>query len=70
VTYHDSYVPSLPELGLESVPLETAVSEADAVVLVTAHPDVDHAEIATRSALFIDLRGTTRGLRAENLVRL
>ena len=70
VSYHDEYVPHVAELGLESVPLDTAVSEADAIVLVTAHPDVDYAGIAARSALFIDLRGVTRGISVENLVRL
>jgi UDP-N-acetyl-D-glucosamine dehydrogenase len=70
VSYHDDHVPSLPTFGLESVPLDDAVAEADAVVLVTAHPEVDHAAVATRSALFVDLRGVTRGLRVENLVRL
>ncbi len=70
VNYHDSYVPSLPHLGLESVPLEPFVDEADAVVLVTAHPDLDYAALAERSSLFIDLRGVTRGVRMDNLVRL
>ena len=70
VSYHDEFVPSLPMLGLESVPLDDAVAAADAVVLVTAHPGIDHASIAARSALFVDLRGVTRGLRVENLVRL
>ena len=71
VSYHDEYVPSLPMLGLESVPLDDdAVAAADAVVLVTAHPRIDHTSIAARSALFVDLRGVTRGMRVENLVRL
>jgi UDP-N-acetyl-D-glucosamine dehydrogenase len=70
VNYHDSYVPALTELGLESVPLENAAEEADAVVLVTAHPGIDYAAVAERSALFIDLRGVTRGVRLQNLVRL
>ena len=71
VSYHDAYVPSLPMLGLESVPLDDdAVAAADAVVLVTAHPRIDHPSIAARSALFVDLRGVTRGMRVENLVRL
>jgi UDP-N-acetyl-D-glucosamine dehydrogenase len=70
VNYHDRYVPALPELGLESVPLEAAVDEADAVVLVTAHPGVDYASLAERSTLFIDLRGVTRGVGLANLVFL
>ena len=47
-----------------------AVADADAVVLVTAHPGIDHGAIAKAAALFIDLRGVTRGLSIENLVRL
>ena len=70
VSYHDDYVPSLSAFGLESVPLDEAVADADAVVLVTAHPGVDYAAVALRSALFIDLRGVTRGVEVENLVRL
>jgi UDP-N-acetyl-D-glucosamine dehydrogenase len=70
VSYHDDYVPALTSLGLESVPLDEAVAEADVVVLVTAHPDVDYAAVAARSALFVDLRGVTRGVQVENLVRL
>ena len=68
--YHDPYVPSLPDLGLSSVPLTVATADADAIVLVTAHPGIDHGAIAQESALFIDLRGITRGVSAENLVRL
>jgi UDP-N-acetyl-D-glucosamine dehydrogenase len=70
LVYHDSFVPELPALGLTNQALEDAVSGADAVVLVTAHPGVDHAAIAQDAALFIDLRGVTRGVRVENLVRL
>ena len=70
VEYHDDYVPTLPELGLQSVPVENVLAEADAVVLVTAHPGLDYFAIAEQAALFIDLRGVTRGKRAQNLVRL
>jgi UDP-N-acetyl-D-glucosamine dehydrogenase len=70
ISYHDDYVPTLPELGLQTVPLDTAVAEADAVVLVTAHPDIDYTSVATRSTLFVDLRGVTRGTRVENLMQL
>jgi UDP-N-acetyl-D-glucosamine dehydrogenase len=70
VSYHDPYVPALPDLGLSNIPLEPAVTEADVVVLVTAHPGIDHTELAKRSKLFVDLRGITRGTKAENLIRL
>jgi UDP-N-acetyl-D-glucosamine dehydrogenase len=70
LTYHDSYVPKLQDLALESVELDAAVSGADAVVLVTAHPGIDYASVVRDAALFVDLRGVTRGLQVENLVRL
>src|SRR5581483_10829900 len=70
LTYHDPHVPSLPDLHLQSPPLADAVPTADAIVLVTAHPGIDHAEIAQQAPLFIDLRGITRGQHAQNLVRL
>jgi UDP-N-acetyl-D-glucosamine dehydrogenase len=70
LSYHDEYVPKLPELGLESVPLEGGVTDLDAVVLVTAHPGIDYSAIASQAPLFVDLRGVTRGLQVENLVRL
>jgi UDP-N-acetyl-D-glucosamine dehydrogenase len=70
IVYHDRFVPSLDRFGLHSVEAAEALDGADAVVLVTAHPGVDHLAIARESALFVDLRGITRGLEAENLVRL
>jgi UDP-N-acetyl-D-glucosamine dehydrogenase len=70
LVYHDPYVPELPEFGLSSTPLEQAVDGADVVVLVTAHPNVDHAAVARDAALFVDLRGVTRGTTAANVVRL
>jgi UDP-N-acetyl-D-glucosamine dehydrogenase len=70
IAYHDEYVPSLPDLGLENVPLEPAVGGADVVVLVTAHPGIDYQALAARSSLFVDLRGVTRGINIEHLVRL
>jgi UDP-N-acetyl-D-glucosamine dehydrogenase len=70
LAYHDEYVPALPELGLQSQSLDDAVAGADVVVLVTVHPGIDHVAVAREAALFIDLRGATRGLRVENLLRL
>ena len=67
VNYHDDYVPTLPTLELQSVPLDQALPNADIVVLVTAHPNIDYTSLATQSTLFVDLRGITRGLHVENL---
>jgi UDP-N-acetyl-D-glucosamine dehydrogenase len=69
LSYHDPFVPDLPELGLRSAGLDGSAS-ADAVVLVTAHPGVDHAALAAASQLFIDLRGTTWHTRASGVLQL
>jgi UDP-N-acetyl-D-glucosamine dehydrogenase len=69
LTYHDSFVPSLPEFGLESTPLEQQLA-ADATVLVTTHPGVDYGAAAEASQLFVDLRGATRRLADTSVVRL
>ena len=69
LSYHDDYVPALPELGLESAPLQEVMG-ADAIVLVTAHPGLDYGAIVTRARLFVDLRGRTRRLHADTLVQL
>jgi UDP-N-acetyl-D-glucosamine dehydrogenase len=68
--YHDPYVPSLPEHGVHSAPLEQAVDGADAVVLVTAHPGIDYEAIAQNAPVFVDLRGVTRHIDLPNLVKL
>ncbi|MGI8414476.1 MAG: nucleotide sugar dehydrogenase [Solirubrobacteraceae bacterium] len=70
LSYHDPYVASLLGLDLESVPLDRATAGADAVVLVTAHPGIDHVTIAREASLFVDLRGVTRGLEIDGVVRL
>jgi len=68
--YHDPFVARLEPLGLASEPLDLAVAGADAVVLVTAHPTIDHLAVAEAATLFVDLRGITRGRHGANLVRL
>jgi UDP-N-acetyl-D-glucosamine dehydrogenase len=70
LSYHDPYVPSLPDFGLENAPLLDAIAGTDAVVLVTAHPGVDHAAVVAQADLLVDLRGATRGQTAGNIVRL
>jgi UDP-N-acetyl-D-glucosamine dehydrogenase len=69
LAYHDEFVPALPAHGLMNSPLEE-VLDADAVVLVTAHPGIDYAAILASTVLFVDLRGITRRVRAANLVGL
>jgi len=69
LSYHDPFVPALPELGLQSSALDHTAG-ADAVVLVTAHPQVDHGAVVETSSLFVDLRGATRRMSSQAVVRL
>jgi UDP-N-acetyl-D-glucosamine dehydrogenase len=70
VSYHDPHVPKLADLELSSVDLDEALPAADVVAVVTAHPELDYAEVVSRAALVVDFRGVTRDIEAENLVRL
>ncbi len=70
VSYHDPHAPELPRHGLSSVPLEQGLAEADLVAILTAHPEVDYADVVAKAPLVIDFRGITRGIEAENLVLL
>jgi UDP-N-acetyl-D-glucosamine dehydrogenase len=59
VAYHDPWVPQLDEDGvtLSSVPLEPAAY--DAVVIVTAHTQIDYAKLVDDAPLVVDLRNAT-----------
>jgi UDP-N-acetyl-D-glucosamine dehydrogenase len=70
LAYHDPHVPQLPEHGLESVDLDDGVASADAVCIVTAHPEIDYERVVREARLVLDFRGVTRGITAPNLVRL
>jgi UDP-N-acetyl-D-glucosamine dehydrogenase len=50
--------------------LEDVLDGADLVVIVTAHPGIDHAQIAGRVPALLDLRGVTRGVTSGNVIRL
>ncbi len=66
VTYHDEFVPELPDFGLRSEWPE----ETDCAAIVTAHPGLDVERLVRDSPLVVDFRGVTRGIEAPNLVRL
>ena len=70
VSYHDPFVPELPGHGLASVDLDTALAETDLAAIVTAHPGLDYAAIVATAPRTIDFRNVTRGIEAENLIRL
>ena len=70
VCYHDPHVPSLSDFELSSMPLQEALQSADLALVVTAHPGVDHDQLARRARLVLDLRGVTRAAAAEGVVTL
>ena len=70
VSYHDPHVPAVAELGLESVSLEEGLAECDLAVIVTAHEEVDPKVVVDRAQRVLDLRGATRDIEADHVVRL
>jgi len=70
LVYHDPHVPALSEAGLRSTPLDEALEQADLVVIVTAHKEVDYRRVVEDSSLVLDFRGVTREIESANLVRL
>src|SRR3954452_3291204 len=67
VAYHDPHVPELPQFGLRSA---EPTSPCDLAVIVTAHPQVDHARIAAEAPRTLDLCGVTRRLGIPTADRL
>ena len=70
VSYNDPHVPALAEFDLQSRPVDELVADSDVVLIVTAHPSLDHEEITRRARLVVDLRGVTRSSQGANVVRL
>ena len=57
VEYHDPFVPTLPKLGLASIPLTPdSAREFDVVVVVTAHDGIDWEMVGESANLIVDLR--------------
>jgi UDP-N-acetyl-D-glucosamine dehydrogenase len=71
VSYFDPHVPELTERGMSCVPdAGAAAAGADLVIVVTAHPGVDHPALLDAAALVLDLRGITRGESDGRVQRL
>src|SRR5215211_268375 len=60
VVYHDPHVSEVASLGLSSEPLDDVLAGADVAVIVTAHPGIDHQQVADSVPSLVDLRGVTR----------
>jgi UDP-N-acetyl-D-glucosamine dehydrogenase len=70
VSYHDPFVPELPELDLASVDLAAALAATDLAAIVTAHPGIDYPAVVATAPRTIDFRGITRGIESDRLERL
>lgn len=70
ISYHDPHIAEVAELDLASVPLEEALGRCDVACVVTAHGEVDYERVVAEAPLVVDFRGVTRGITAENLIRL
>ena len=68
VSYHDPFVPRLPDLGLDSVPLDPKAY--DAVVIVTEHSSIDYEQLVEDANLIVDLRNATRQPRDKKVWKL
>jgi UDP-N-acetyl-D-glucosamine dehydrogenase len=73
VAYHDPYVGEVEIAGelLASVTLDApTLAAADAVVILTAHPQIDVAAVVQAAALVFDARGVTVGIDEPHVERL
>src|SRR5687767_12210868 len=64
VSYHDPFVPELPEAELRSTELDPAAY--DCVVVVTGHSQIDYDDLVDRSHVVVDLRNATGRKGAES----
>jgi UDP-N-acetyl-D-glucosamine dehydrogenase len=70
LSYHDPFVPELPEASLTSVELDAEAY--DCVVVVTGHSQIDYDELVDRSHVVVDLRNATgrKGTESEKVWKL
>jgi len=69
VVYNDPYVPQVE--GLKSIPVtESALRNADCVVITTAHRNYDYEQIVAKARLIIDSRNATKGIKNKKIVKL
>jgi UDP-N-acetyl-D-glucosamine dehydrogenase len=64
VSYHDPFVPELPDHGLRSVELDA--DGVDCIVIVTAHSGIDYDGLVDRAGLVVDLRNATGSNGTQN----
>lgn len=69
IVYHDPFVASLAHEGIDLAGVdltETAVSEADCVVIITNHAAFDYNFVAQHAQVIVDTRNAMDGIGSEN----
>ena len=72
VMYHDPYVPEVEfeHTHLKSVPLEQGLTEADCVVIVTNHSNIDYPKVEQMAKVILDTRNAMRGIKSSKVIKL
>jgi UDP-N-acetyl-D-glucosamine dehydrogenase len=72
VTFSDPFVKSIRinDSTLDADDLFPAAEEADCVVIITDHKNVDYGAVVKRAKLIVDTRNALKGFRSEKIVRL
>ena len=71
IQYHDSFVPRIHAHGpyiwsMDSVALDNEVlSEADCVLILTKHSDIDYEAVVINARAILDTRNATKGIKSE-----
>jgi len=69
VSYHDSFVPIMPGMDLESQPLTAELlAEIDAVVVVTDHSNIDYELVLKAAPLIVDTRNALAEYKSDKVV--
>jgi UDP-N-acetyl-D-glucosamine dehydrogenase len=66
VAYHDPHVPEFE--GMSSAALEP--ESYDCVAIVTAHSEIDYADMVSRAKVVVDFRNATKDLQSEKVWKL
>lgn len=72
ISYSDPYVPRLSteDTVLTAEPVFPAVEDADCVVIVTDHKNIDYAAVVERSRLIFDARNALKGISSPKIIKL
>src|SRR5262249_10238569 len=70
VMYHDAYVPEirLDDSILMSIDLDQGLHDADCVVIITNHSNLDYQNVVNISKTVIDTRNATKGIQDSRII--